>query len=363
MRCGSRLDGRSNALTESGSEPTQRSTDAGVPSLLEAAEIKLDGAEPAGEEAIPKYLQMTSPDQATDSQHETIARPRLDAVSWGVESHQHGLEPDMNPWREELSERLDKLRGRPVRGREKFDAGTSLDLDFGHFREPNGGELSALDPLEIRKCQGQPGDSRLIIDQGEDQFQGGFAATEPLTQERMEPGESENWALELAPSEASGPELCVDELSGASLSASDLPVLVGSAPLRRRFIAGVLDGLTLLASAGIFALIFFAAGGHISLKSLDLAILGSIAATLIVAYFALFISVTCSTPGLHFMDLEVLSMEGQRPNRNDSILRAIGYVVSASALWLGFIWALVDSEGLTWHDRMSGTFVADRERR
>ena len=111
--------------------------------------------------------------------------------------------------------------------------------------------MSALDPLEIRKGQGQPGDSRLIIDQGEDQFQGGFAATEPLIQERMEPGESENWALELAPSEASGPELCVDELSGASLSASDLPVLVGSAPLRRRFIAGVLDGLTLLASAGI----------------------------------------------------------------------------------------------------------------
>jgi hypothetical protein len=24
---------------------------------------------------------------------------------------------------------------------------------------------------------------------------------------------------------------------------------------------------------------------------------------------------------------------------------------------LGFIWAWVDSEGMTWHDRMSGTFI------
>jgi len=24
---------------------------------------------------------------------------------------------------------------------------------------------------------------------------------------------------------------------------------------------------------------------------------------------------------------------------------------------MGFLWALVESEGLTWHDRMSGTFI------
>jgi uncharacterized RDD family membrane protein YckC len=360
MRCGSRLDGPSGALTESRSETAELPTDAGVPSLLEAAETKYIGAEPSSKEAIPKYLQMTSPDQAADSQHEA-ARNGLDTVSWGIEARQDGLEREVNPWREELSERLDKLRGRPARGREKFDPGTSLDLDFGHVRERSGGELSALGPVEIRKGQGQSEDFRLIINEGEDQFQEGFAATEHLTQERAEPGKSEDWALEWVPSEASGPELSVDELSDASLSASDLPVVVGSAPMGRRFIAGILDGMVLLASAGIFALIFRVAGGHISLKSLDLAILGSIAATLILAYFALFISITCSTPGLHFMDLEVLSMEGQRPNRSDSLLRAIGYVVSASALWLGFIWALVDSEGLTWHDRMSGTFVTNRE--
>jgi hypothetical protein len=30
-----------------------------------------------------------------------------------------------------------------------------------------------------------------------------------------------------------------------------------------------------------------------------------------------------------------------------------------SALMVGFIWAYVDSEGLTWHDRMSGTIITE----
>ena len=60
---------------------------------------------------------MTSPDQAADPQHETAARNGLDTVSWGIESRQDGLERDVNPWREELSERLDKLRGGRVGGK------------------------------------------------------------------------------------------------------------------------------------------------------------------------------------------------------------------------------------------------------
>jgi uncharacterized RDD family membrane protein YckC len=31
--------------------------------------------------------------------------------------------------------------------------------------------------------------------------------------------------------------------------------------------------------------------------------------------------------------------------------------MSISALMIGFLWALVDGEGLTWHDRISGTFL------
>jgi hypothetical protein len=45
------------------------------------------------------------------------------------------------------------------------------------------------------------------------------------------------------------------------------------------------------------------------------------------------------------------------PTVRESCWRAFGVLVSTSALLLGFIWAWVDSQGLTWHDRMSGTFI------
>jgi uncharacterized RDD family membrane protein YckC len=50
-------------------------------------------------------------------------------------------------------------------------------------------------------------------------------------------------------------------------------------------------------------------------------------------------------------------MEGWPPDRRESLLRAFGYLVSLSAFLLGFFWALVDGESLTWHDRISGTFL------
>jgi len=38
-------------------------------------------------------------------------------------------------------------------------------------------------------------------------------------------------------------------------------------------------------------------------------------------------------------------------------LRAAGYLLSAGTLFLGFLWALWDEDGLTWHDRLSRTYL------
>jgi hypothetical protein len=43
----------------------------------------------------------------------------------------------------------------------------------------------------------------------------------------------------------------------------------------------------------------------------------------------------------------------------ESFWRAFGVLVSLSALMLGFVWACVDSDSLTWHDRMSGTVITE----
>jgi uncharacterized RDD family membrane protein YckC len=126
----------------------------------------------------------------------------------------------------------------------------------------------------------------------------------------------------------------------------------------RRFLAGLADALVLLVGASLFALIFWRAGGHLRLEPLNLGVLAFIAGFFILVYFGLFTALTSSTPGLLWMECEIRNLEGAHPNSHESFLRAFGYLVSIAALLLGFLWALLDSEGLTWHDRMSGTFIA-----
>jgi hypothetical protein len=59
------------------------------------------------------------------------------------------------------------------------------------------------------------------------------------------------------------------------------------------------------------------------------------------------------------MGCEIRNMGGGRPTVRESFWRAFGVLVSLSALMLGFIWACVDSDNLTWHDRMSQTVITD----
>ena len=128
-----------------------------------------------------------------------------------------------------------------------------------------------------------------------------------------------------------------------------------------RFYAGLIDFLVLLGGAGLYALIFWQVGGAFSLHPLQLAATGLIAAFFIVLYFAGCTVLTSATPGLIWAELEVITFEGNPPTVSDCLWRGVGYLVSMSALMLGFIWAAVDAEGLTWHDRMSRTFIVPAE--
>jgi uncharacterized RDD family membrane protein YckC len=133
------------------------------------------------------------------------------------------------------------------------------------------------------------------------------------------------------------------------------------APLGLRFVAALIDALVLLLGTGVFSLIFWSVGGRINRSPVTMAVAAFIAVLLILVYFGSFTALTFSTPGLLSMGLEVRTLDGAPPTPADAALRAFGYIVSASALMLGFIWGLVDSDSLTWHDRMSGTFITERE--
>jgi uncharacterized RDD family membrane protein YckC len=135
------------------------------------------------------------------------------------------------------------------------------------------------------------------------------------------------------------------------------------AGLASRFAAALLDSLSLALAGALFAVIFWKVGGRLSPIPANLAVVVVIALIFVFAYFSLFTVLTSSTPGLALMGLEVRNMDGQPPALGESLLRAFGYLVSLASFMLGFFWAALDSDLLTWHDRISGTFLTPAPRR
>ncbi|HHB93023.1 MAG TPA: RDD family protein [Thioploca sp.] len=65
-----------------------------------------------------------------------------------------------------------------------------------------------------------------------------------------------------------------------------------------------------------------------------------------------------ATPGKLLLDCEIVDAHTGKPiNFKQSILRYIGYYISALPFFLGFFWMLIDKNHQTWHDKISGTIV------
>ena len=53
----------------------------------------------------------------------------------------------------------------------------------------------------------------------------------------------------------------------------------------------------------------------------------------------------------------VVSTDGRTPTIGRSILRVLGYAISAIVFWAGYLWVLVDKNRRAWHDHMASTWV------
>lgn len=147
------------------------------------------------------------------------------------------------------------------------------------------------------------------------------------------------------------------------MSKDDLHVLNGrTAGFVTRLFAYVID---IVVVAGIVAI-----GGWIAVlidntvesvgldPNVDLASIYVVMIPFIIAlYFVMFWSLTGRTIGKWFMGLRVVNKHGKPPTIGRSIVRAIGYGLSALAFWMGYVWVLIDKERKAWHDHMAATWV------
>ena len=133
------------------------------------------------------------------------------------------------------------------------------------------------------------------------------------------------------------------------------------APLKDRQLAGIIDAAFLLFAFGGFAALFGSLGGQLTLSKMSAAVYLASFAVVYFQYFALFTVFGATTPGMMFRGLQVMSFSGEPPTPRQMLIRSAGYMLSAATCLIGFIWALWDEDQLTWHDRLSQTYLSSAQ--
>ena len=236
-------------------------------------------------------------------------------------------------WRGELNQRLQAYR---ARRRKAFPNEAQTQLPFESHKpaaavavKTEEVQASPHDPNDFAFTiaigrppqKAEPDDARLLID----------VSLPPLSEEQEEASE--------APEE----------------SPSDLyPV----ATLRERRRAALIDAACLAFAYGGFLALFGSLGGQFTLSKLSAVVCFSTFAFVYIQYFGLFTIFGGTTPGMMVRGLQVASFTGDSPTAQQLFLRTAGYIISAGTFFLGFFWALWDEDAMTWHDRLSRTYLA-----
>lgn len=124
-----------------------------------------------------------------------------------------------------------------------------------------------------------------------------------------------------------------------------------------RRIAGLVDAGCLLFAYGGFLTLFGSLGGQFTFSKLSAAVCVATFVIVYLQYFALFTVFGGTTPGMMLRGLQVASFSGEPPTPRQMLWRSVGYMLSAGTFFMGFLWAMWDEDALTWHDRLSRTYL------
>jgi uncharacterized RDD family membrane protein YckC len=131
-----------------------------------------------------------------------------------------------------------------------------------------------------------------------------------------------------------------------------------------RLVAYIVDGIVLSVVFLSFTIVFMA--GAFAADSPGAAIGGGLlffAALLVVslAYFPWFWTRGGQTPGMKVFHIRVVrDADGGPISGTSAILRLVGFWVSSTVFYLGFIWIFLDQRRRGWHDLIAGTVVIEQ---
>jgi uncharacterized RDD family membrane protein YckC len=143
---------------------------------------------------------------------------------------------------------------------------------------------------------------------------------------------------------------------------TDFPA--SSASIVRRALAALVDGAVLATSLAAIAANFLRLNPVSEpLRPLPMlaGALAVIAVLLWAAYEFLFVVYTGSTPGLRAARLRLAGFDGSPLNRRLRRWRVLASFLSGLSGGLGYLWCVLDQDGLCWHDRITRTHVQSSE--
>jgi uncharacterized RDD family membrane protein YckC len=182
------------------------------------------------------------------------------------------------------------------------------------------------------------------------------SATPAIKSRRYRPVRVEHLEIDVAQPAfdfAGAERLCDSRSSVPAKSAVVIPV----ATLSERRRAGLLDAVILILAYSVSLALFSGLGGHLRLSKIDAVVTGATLGLFYAQYVMLFTYFARATPGMMLRGLRIVSSQGGEASAEQLLWRSFGYLISAGTAMLGFLWALWDEGHLSWHDRISQTFI------
>jgi uncharacterized RDD family membrane protein YckC len=136
----------------------------------------------------------------------------------------------------------------------------------------------------------------------------------------------------------------------------DIPLQ--SAPLGRRLVAALVDGLIIAAASALFGFIFWKVAAVRPPLVQMLGLTAGVPCLFWMVYQYLLIVYAASTPGLRVAGLELARFDGTSTSRSLRRWRVLAGCLSAVSAGMGYVWVFLDEDALCWHDRITHTYLA-----
>ncbi len=168
---------------------------------------------------------------------------------------------------------------------------------------------------------------------------------------------------ELAPADVSNicASLCLDaQPKSAEQEEADayevLPLSLPAASLYRRLMALAVDFCLVSGAFLLFLFVFALSTPHLPAGKSAVAMVSIVYFALWLLYQFLFFSLSHATAGMRYARIALCTFDDENPSRKALRRRIAAWWISALPLGMGFAWALLDEDSLSWHDRMTRTY-------